>query len=235
MIPNYIVGDSFGKGEFILANEEDKVDNVHPGCEIYLQQNLDCPVINYSKEGASNQDILEQISDNNIKNATVIVFATDSFRKIKNNHKLATHLFVKKQHTIKEIHEILFLEWVKKLETITKTRNCNVYLIGGYANIYESYAPAKHIKILTHSWISDILNKQVGDLSAIFYKDMEYLLTLNPNPTNEQKADFIAIAGEKAFRLHHTKNHSSFLDNYHPDRTAHQTLSKKIIKSLDIL
>jgi len=236
-----IIGASFGRGEFsllpqdVINNPNHKgADNFvsHKGTEVYLSDSLDYKVPNYAETNASLDDIIQQISKHDLKNKTLIIFATDVFRHFKKRNDVAMQLFVKRKMSLKKIHEMLYLDWTKRLEQVIKQRNCKVLLIGAYSNVYKSYQPCDQVKVVTHSWISDVLGKSVGNLSGVYYKDIEFLLSLTPTPTDDQKTDIGDILAEKAYRLFYTKNHTSFPDNYHPDRQAHKKLSEKILTLL---
>ena len=236
-----IIGASFGRGEFSLLSQDvindpnhKGADNFvsHKGTEIYLSDSLGYIVPNYTETNASLDDIIQQISKHNLKNKTLVIFATDVFRHFKKRSDVAIQLFVKKKMSLKKIHEMLYLDWTKKLEQVIKQRNCNALLIGAYSNVYKSYKPCQQVRVVTHSWISDVCGQNVGDLSGVYYKDIEFLLSLTPYPTYHQKTDIGDIIAEKAWRLFCTKNHTSFPDNYHPDREAHKKLSEKILTLL---
>ena len=92
-----IVGDSFGCGDYIYDHDQPggtkMADSV---LQTYLEKN-GYQVENFSIYGSSLQDILLQISENNITGKTIIVFATDSLRKIKAREDVIITLFLKKK------------------------------------------------------------------------------------------------------------------------------------------
>jgi len=223
-----IVGDSFGCGEWAIESE-DKSLCTHKGSEYFLQK-IGYDVKNYSKPSSSNQQILEQIKSNKIKNQWLIVFASESLRKIQNLSISIEQMYLKKKYSIKKIHETLFLDWANNLSNLTKKQSCNVILIGGHANIYKSFIPSNHVTILTHSWISDILNTAIGDLSSIDHKTLDFFMTLNSVQSDEQKLEMIDIITQKSKRLNKMANHPNFKDNVHPDRICHEKLSYRISK-----
>lgn len=231
MLDIAIVGDSFGAGEwqYDTANTG-HLNLVHSGVGSFLSKSGH-NVSNFCRGGAGMEDILDQIKIHKIKKQNLIVFATDSLRNIKPKEQLIKHLYIKKNYSIKKLHKILFLEWYDKLSSLTKQNDCNVILIGGSANLYET-DQSNHIKICTTSWLSDIFKKPIGDLAGLSNDDMEFLIARKPIKTDEQKTEIIDIITQKSTKLNLMSESNLFPDDVHPNRSCHNILTKKIINFL---
>lgn len=226
-----IVGDSFGCGEYIYDHDQTGEAKISDSVlQTYLEKN-GYQVENFSISGSSMQDILLQISENNITGKTIIVFATDSLRNIKKREDFIITLFLKKNYSIAKLHEVLFHDWFKKLSKISHERKCNIILIGGHANLYD-IKPTRNISICTSSWLSDIFQQPIGQLAGIDYSSLEVLMTRKPITTDVQKAEFVDIMTQKSQRLYLSHNHGDFQDEVHPGKQCHKLLAKKIIKML---
>jgi len=224
-----IIGDSWGCGEWKASPDGGIV--THKGTEHFLSES-GYSVKNYSKGGGSGKYMLEQLEKYDIKNEILLVFHTDSCRDIRDNLDVALQYMQKKNVFIKKVHEFLFAEWIKKFVQATKNRNCEVILIGGHANLYKNVnlLLPTNIKVLTHSWIQDITNTKVGDLSGLDRDDLEDFITNKPIDSDEQKQEIIDIMTEKSKRLYLLKHHIHFPDDHHPDRFCHQKLSERILQ-----
>jgi hypothetical protein len=222
-----IVGDSFGCGEWV-PDKPGTNKIAHPGIQEYLQQK-GYVVKNFSTPGASMDNILSQIVINNIIKETIIVFATDPLRNFVVDK--INQLYVKQNFSIAKLHKVLFLDWFRKLSTISSERKCNIILIGGHANLYD-IKPTRNISICTKSWLSDIFKQPIGQLAGIDYSSLEVLMTRKPITTDVQKAEFVDIMTQKAQRLYLSHNHGDFQDEVHPGKQCHKLLAKKIIKML---
>tara|TARA_A100001391_G_scaffold156258_2_gene114130 strand:+ start:3001 stop:3699 length:699 start_codon:yes stop_codon:yes gene_type:complete len=220
-----IVGDSFGCGEWVPDKPgTNKIS--HLGIQEYLQQR-GYVVKNFSTPGDSMDNILHQIVINNIIKETIIVFATDPLRNFVVDNKI-NQLYVKQNFSIAKLHKVLFLDWFRKLSTISRERKCNIILIGGHANLYDT-KPIKNISICTKSWLGDILKQPVGDLSAIEPMALEVLMSIKPIKQDNQKVELIDIITQRSDRLNLLYNNNFFPDNGHPNRQAHEKLTQKII------
>ena len=230
--PISIVGDSFGCGEWAIDyNTKSGLINSHTGTSHYLKK-ANYRVNNYSEGGASLLDILDQITNNNISNETIIVFATDAFRHCHKYQPLLRKLFLQKDYSISKLHFIFFQDWLKQLTKISKDNTCEVILVGGHSNLYEFDVPS-NMTICTNSWLSDILAKPIGNLSGIDTTAIENLMQLKPITKDVQKQELLDILSQRASRLHATANsRNKFADHIHPNRECHKLLTDKIIKLL---
>ena len=226
-----IVGDSFGCGELQYGVTPNSLEVTHSGVTHFLSK-LGHTVTNYSVIGASSDDILDQIKFNELKHQNIIVFATDSLRDLESKEQEITQLFVRKNYSIKKIHKMFYLEWYDKLVSITEKNNCNVVLIGGHANLYETDNQHNHIKICETSWLSNIFKTEIGDLSGISHESLEFLMAKKPIKTDAQKEEMIDIMTQKSKRLNLMANSNYFPDNCHPNRICHEALTQKIINYL---
>lgn len=226
-----IVGDSFGSGEYIYDHDQPGGTKISDSVlQTYLEKN-GYQVENFSISGSSMQDILLQISENNITGKTIIVFATDSLRNIKKREDFIIKLFIKRNYSIAKLHKVLYLDWLKKMKEICQRNKNTVILIGGHANLYPTELP-ENILVCTSSWLSDIFQQPIGQLAGIDYSSLEVLMTRKPITTDVQKAEFVDIMTQKSQRLYLSHNHGDFQDDVHPGKQCHKLLAKKIIKML---
>lgn len=217
-----IVGDSFGCGEWSYKSPGDySLVLSHKGCQQYLIDKGH-HVENYAEGGASMDDILNQIVFNKIKRQTVIVFATDPLR----NQIVQPFLA---QHSIFDLHRLLFSRWIKNLVKITQQQKCNIVLIGGHANLYP-FDPVANVQVCTTSWLSDIVGDTIGNLSGLDTSTIEILNNLNGKKTNAVKQHIVDAITQKTNRLMLLKKHrKNFPDLMHPNKKCHFELAQKII------
>jgi len=228
-----IVGDSFGSGEWQFTSNSSSEKNkvTHPGLEYFLREDYGYEVSNYSYGGASMNQILQQAIENKVQNCILIVFATDSCRgMLEENKQVIDKLYVKQGYSISKIHRLLFFEWVKKLKSYAEINNCNVLLIGGHANLYDFDCP-DYMQIVTKSWLSEITNQTIGDMSGMNNDAIENFIAAKKLQLDKDKQEIIEIMTQRSHRMNLMKNDvRNFYDEHHPNRDCHHDLAKKIIK-----
>lgn len=229
-----IAGDYWGAGECNI----DCTKILHPGLEQYIRDSGQS-VVNISKGGVSNLDIVNRISQWLERNSSfggdpvskILVFQTECLRDYK--HDVMQKYFGVDDWNVTSVREIINV-WVERFYTrlseIAQATDCRIYLLGGasdtmwFDNMEDDY-PGCSIgcQSVTNLIVHGTHRTNTPVFDWFFGKNKEVVKKLMETTDKNELWQYISLGMDKEFFL--SANPKLFYpDGRHPNRHGHRIL-----------
>ena len=216
-----LAGDSWGIGVFAGVGE-----NYGPtgqGIQSILETQ-GYSVINISKAGISNENIINNISENLQMVDHVIFLQTDIFRNnsyhgvkgIEPSWRWLREEFISELLNFSSLHDYIdnyFELLYTKLDSIAKLRNQKILCIGGWSDIHPYINKFDNLEVLIPS-ATQLLIPEVKE--QVYISDGEYFIQLNDNVKFMNKFDY-EIKKISVNSLYKSEKSCKKWNDVHPD------------------